>query len=60
MKSRISYFVSFDILLERAYAIGISIIPRAIAKAHEILVTMLVTPANVANIAPAPIIKKML
>ena len=54
------YFVSFDIRLARAYAIGISIIARAIAKAHEILATTLVTPANVANIAPAPIIRKML
>ena len=32
-----------------AYAIGISIIAKAIAKAHEILAIMSVTPGNVAN-----------
>jgi hypothetical protein len=33
---------------------------KAIANAHEILPTILVTPGNVANIAPAQIIKKTL
>ena len=53
-------YVSLAIFFAIAYAIGISIIASAIAKAHEMFATMLVTPGNVANIAPAPIIRKML
>jgi hypothetical protein len=57
---RIRYVVSLDILFANAKAIGISIIASAIAKAQETFATMFVTPENVAKIAPAPIIKKML
>ena len=57
---KIRYAVSLDIFFANAKAIGISIIASAIAKAQEMFATMFVTPGNVANMAPAPIIKKML